>query len=158
MQLNVGVRSREYVCRASPLPPGEGSGDWPFFTPEACMENSRGLSEQQRAQPPVDRNQEDPHSERVRGILALFQSATFGWFVFRWYARTTRAYHRLISLHASGVRKKWPISSPLPDGEAPSDLLDYKRTNNSENARAPRPKTTGISLVDFGPRLSLDCR
>src|SRR5881628_496271 len=33
-------------------------------TPEACQEISRGLSERERAQPPVVENQEQPHPEK----------------------------------------------------------------------------------------------
>jgi len=64
-----------------PLPRGEGLEIGHFFTPEAWKEISRGLGERQRVQPPVGRNQQGPHPERVRGVLAPFQGAIFGRFV-----------------------------------------------------------------------------
>src|SRR5919201_2616377 len=44
-------------------------------TPEACQEISRGLSERQRAQPPVIRSKKRPHPSGVRGVLAPLQGA-----------------------------------------------------------------------------------
>src|SRR5919108_4821382 len=50
-------------------------------TPEACQEISRGLSERQRAQPPVIRSKKRPHPSGVRGVLAPLQGAIVVGFV-----------------------------------------------------------------------------
>ena len=50
-------------------------------TPEACQEISRGLSERQRAQPPVIRSKKRAHPSGVRGVLAPLQGAIVVGFV-----------------------------------------------------------------------------
>jgi len=59
------------------------------FAPEACQEISRGLSERERAQPPVVETENSGTLERMRGILDT-PSGCGSWVVdvFQGYAKT----------------------------------------------------------------------